>query len=67
MAVKRTFTVDSPVTEAITSGKLTEEQIFEGNFISVLGVLFVICILEGVIVGASVCPSQSLQILCYCV
>jgi hypothetical protein len=63
LAAKRTFKVDSPVTKANTNGKLTEEQIFEGNVITSLGVLFGICILEGIVVGASVCPLQSVNTL----
>lgn len=43
--------------EALEGGNLTEAQIFEGNVITILGLIFTLCIVEGLTVAASVCIS----------
>jgi hypothetical protein len=48
------FQVDSSLSEAMSSGKLTEAQVFEGQALTVLGTLFALSILEGSIIAASV-------------
>jgi len=40
--------------EALEGGNLTEAQIFEGNVITILAVIFTLCIAEGLTVAASV-------------
>jgi hypothetical protein len=50
---EKPYKVDSGIQDAL-SGDLTEEQILEGNIISLLGVLFTICFLLGITVAASV-------------
>ena len=48
------FQVDSSVQEALEGGNLTANQVFEGNAILALGLVFSLCILEGFIIAASV-------------
>eukprot|EP00892_Ulva_mutabilis_P001233 jgi/Ulvmu1/1110/UM106_0027.1 len=47
------FQQDSGLKEALEGGNLTEAQIFEGNVITILGLIFSLCILEGLAVAAS--------------
>ena len=48
------FQVDSSVRNALQGGQLTDAQVLEGRIIVVLTTIFATCILEGIIVGASV-------------
>lgn len=50
------FSVNAPVRDAVLSGTLTEAQVTEGYYISVLLVLFVLILIEGVAIAASVRP-----------
>jgi hypothetical protein len=52
---ERPFQVDSSVREALEGANLTENQVFEGRAILILGLIFSVCVLEGIIVAASVC------------
>ena len=51
---EKPFKVDSSVQEALEGGNLTPNQVFEGQAILGLGLIFSVCILEGFIVAASV-------------
>jgi hypothetical protein len=66
-AVDRPFQVSASVRDATIGQNLTEAQVFEGRVILVLILLFSICLLEGLIVGASVCilDSSSSKISCH--
>lgn len=47
------FQQDMGLKEALEGGNLTEAQIFEGNVITILGLIFTLCIVEGLTVAAS--------------
>lgn len=54
MGDSQPFQKDSALKEALEGGNLTEAQVFEGNVITILGLLFTACIVEGLAVAASV-------------
>jgi hypothetical protein len=54
-AGEKPFQVDSSVRDALEGNQLTPNQVFEGQAILGLGLLFSVCLFEGLIVAASVC------------
>jgi hypothetical protein len=59
----RPFQVNAPVRDATSGKDLTEAQIFEGRVVLALFFIFTVCLVEGLVVGASVRTSPRL-ILC---
>lgn len=66
-AADKPFQVDAPVRDAIASGALSEAQVFEGQIITLLVTVFSLCLIEGLLIGASVrlrCSFAALLLHC---
>lgn len=62
-AGEKPFQVDNSVRDALEGKNLTPNQVFEGQAILGLGLIFSVCLAEGFIVAASVCSFHNSKLL----